>query len=174
MVGAFKVCFVLLLLLLFLFLLLYLIRRNGFVAVSRPIVVGIVGVFFLRSWEISSFLECITMCRMIIIHEFMSQTTEEQRLISHSQTNKHISTTNRYYLPHKDLFCRSPFSESTANANLAFDCVYSWPQYTRVSLGRAEILFNDSCICAAVPSKRRPHPNEKSVSPVNTAADLGR
>ena len=40
---------------------------------------------------------------------------------------------------------------------------------TRVSAGSAPSRESDACICAGVPSKSRPHPPQKSVSPVKTA-----
>ena len=62
------------------------------------------------------------------------------------------------------------FPGSTWAAKRRLEAVYSWPQYTSVSSGRADsVTFSDSYICAGVPSNRRPQPAANSVSPVNTA-----
>ena len=61
-----------------------------------------------------------------------------------------------------------PLPGSTASAKRMFDIVYSWAQYTRVAGGSAASLASESCICAGVPSKSRPQPQAKRVSPQNT------
>ena len=64
----------------------------------------------------------------------------------------------------------SRFDGSTASAKRRFDSVYSCVQYTRVSGGSAASLDSERCICAGVPSNRRPQPAENSVSPQNSVA----
>ena len=58
---------------------------------------------------------------------------------------------------------------STASAKRIFASVYSWAQYTRVASGRRASFASESLICAGEPSKRRPHPHAKSVSPQKTS-----
>ncbi len=62
---------------------------------------------------------------------------------------------------------------STAHAKRMLDIVYSWAQYTRVSRGSRASRESESSICAGVPSKSRPHPHAKSVSPQNTKGPGG-
>ena len=57
---------------------------------------------------------------------------------------------------------------STVCANAQLATVYSWPQQTSVSPGNAARRSSDASICSGVPSKMRPQPTLKSVSPQNT------
>ena len=58
--------------------------------------------------------------------------------------------------------------DSTSLANRRFDSVYSCPQYTWVSCGNDANRCNEACIIVGVPSKTRPQPPTKSVSPVHS------
>src|SRR5215831_12572526 len=60
------------------------------------------------------------------------------------------------------------FSGSTALAKPMFASVYSWPQYTSVSSGRATSFSSDAYSCCGVPSNALPQPQAKSVSPQNS------
>mmetsp|Transcript_28761 Transcript_28761/g.82323 ORF Transcript_28761/g.82323 Transcript_28761/m.82323 type:complete len:211 (-) Transcript_28761:302-934(-) len=60
-----------------------------------------------------------------------------------------------------------PGSREAAYSRLA--TVYSWPQKTRVVGGSRASVDRDRCMCAAVPSMKRPQPATKSVSPQKSA-----
>lgn len=80
------------------------------------------------------------------------------------------SPTSRFALHHSILAEMSALSGSMWLPNFKFWAEYSWPQYTFVSSGSFDSFSISAVyICSAVPSKNRPQPPRKSVSPVNTA-----
>ena len=63
---------------------------------------------------------------------------------------------------------------SACRAKRALLWVYSWPQHTSVSGGKAASLRREANISAAVPSSSRPQPKLNKVSPhSNTGAAPG-
>jgi hypothetical protein len=64
--------------------------------------------------------------------------------------------------------CSSLLSGSIFSPNLALPFVYSCPFHTSVSSGNPPNFVRAACISLGVPSKNRPQPPRKRVSPVNT------
>lgn len=68
---------------------------------------------------------------------------------------------------HSIFFSICSFVGSTCFANFRFCNVYSWPQNTLVSSGRAlNMVIRAVYICSAEPSKNLPQPPRNNVSPV--------